>query len=167
MTNPVIQLRMARAVDAPAISSVLYESFIEYQPWYSAQGFAATTPTVEQLLSRMSEGPVWVALRHDAIVGTVSAIAKGETFYVRGMGVIPSARGQGIASLLLQQAEDAARAAGCQRIVLSTTPFLASAIRLYERSGFQRSEEGPHELFGTPLFTMLKRLPTQAQPSRR
>src|SRR5260370_227302 len=41
---------------------------------------------------------------------------------------------------------------------LSTTPFLDRAIRLYERFGFQRSDEGPLDLFGTPLFTMTKRL---------
>ena len=28
--------------------------------------------------------------------------------------------------------------------------------RLYERFGFQRTSDEPHELFGTPLFTMEK-----------
>lgn len=42
--------------------------------------------------------------------------------------------------------------------VLSTTPFLARAIRLYEQSGFQPTTEGPSDLFGTPLFTMVKTL---------
>jgi hypothetical protein len=41
---------------------------------------------------------------------------------------------------------------------LSTTPFLAFAIALYERFGFRRSDAGPRELFGTPLFTMTKDL---------
>jgi hypothetical protein len=29
---------------------------------------------------------------------------------------------------------------------------------LYEKFGFQRTGEGPHELAGTPLFTMEKKL---------
>ena len=41
---------------------------------------------------------------------------------------------------------------------LSTTPFLESAIRLYEKFGFQRTSDGPLDLFGTPLFTMQKSL---------
>jgi hypothetical protein len=45
-------------------------------------------------------------------------------------------------------------------LLLSTTPFLSEAIKLYERSGFRRSTEGPRELFGTPLFTMEKQLKT-------
>jgi hypothetical protein len=47
----------------------------------------------------------------------------------------------------------------CPRLevqVLSTTPFLNSAIRLYENFGFRRNEAEPHDLFGTPMFTMEK-----------
>ena len=47
---------------------------------------------------------------------------------------------------------------GHDRLVLSTTPFLDSAIRLYERAGFRRSAAGPRDLAGTPLFTMEKGL---------
>ena len=38
-----------------------------------------------------------------------------------------------------------------------TTPFLSSAIRLYEGFGFRRTNDGPQELLGTPLFTMKKK----------
>jgi len=41
-------------------------------------------------------------------------------------------------------------------MLLSTTPFLDDAIRLYQRFGFERIREGPHDLAGTPLFTMEK-----------
>ena len=39
---------------------------------------------------------------------------------------------------------------------LSTTPFLASAIRLYEQAGFVHTSAPPYELHGTALFTMEK-----------
>ena len=60
---------------------------------------------------------------------------------------------------LLEQVEQFAREQDADRLYLRTTPFLERAIRLYERSGFRRSEEGPLTLFGTPLFTMVKTLP--------
>jgi putative acetyltransferase len=80
------------------------------------------------------------------------------------MVVRPTARGQRIGERLLAQVENFAVAEGLGRLFLSTTPFLDRAIRLYERLGFQRINEGPHDLFGTPLFTMEKFLsPTDAE----
>jgi putative acetyltransferase len=78
--------------------------------------------------------------------------------YVRGMAVLPDARGQGLGAQLLGQVESLARRHGMARLFLSTTPFLAEAIRLYERHGFRRTSEGPQTLCDTPLFTMEKRL---------
>jgi len=72
------------------------------------------------------------------------------------MAVVPSARGQGIGKILLEEVETFARAGGFRRMVLSTTPFLDDAIRLYERFGFKRTADEPHDLAGTPLFTMEK-----------
>ncbi|MBC7909661.1 MAG: GNAT family N-acetyltransferase, partial [Pyrinomonadaceae bacterium] len=79
-----------------------------------------------------------------------------EALYIRGMAALPLARGQGIGELLLKHVESFAREHGHERLTLSTTPFLDRAIRLYERAGFLRSDDGPHDLFGTPLFTMAK-----------
>ena len=158
MNNPNIQIRAAVPDDAPSISSVLYESFVQYKPSYTPEGFAATTPTAEQIQTRMTEGPVWVVLSDQAIVGTASAVPQGDSLYVRGMAVLPNARGQKIGELLLRHIESFASARGFRRLFLSTTPFLSSAIRLYERFGFRRNSEGPHDLFGTPLFTMEKLL---------
>ena len=72
------------------------------------------------------------------------------------MAVLPAARGQRTGELLLTDVEQFAATQNFQRLLLSTTPFLDRAIRLYERFGFRRTDEEPHELFGTPLFTMEK-----------
>jgi len=149
-----MEIRLAKADDAVAIASVLLEAFGEYRTLYTDGGFAATTPTDKQILERMSEGPVWIALHGGIVVGTVSVVAKDRSLYVRGMAVLPSARGRRIGELLLMQIEKFADAQGCERLFLSTTPFLDRAIRLYRKFGFRRIDEGPHDLFGTPLFTM-------------
>ncbi|MDQ3929003.1 MAG: GNAT family N-acetyltransferase [Chloroflexota bacterium] len=156
-----IQIRRATPDDAPTIAELLHTSFVEHKASYTEEAFAATTPTADRIQKRMNEGPVWVAVHHATIVGTVSAVPKGEALYVRGMAVLPTARGQRIGELLLEQVEGFARAHGYKRLFLSTTPFLDRAIRLYERCGFRRSDEGPQELFGTPLFTMDKTLEPQ------
>jgi len=151
-----LEIRPAGQEDARAIADVLHQSFIEFKALYTDGGFAATTLGAEQVVARMSEGPVWVALREAVMLGTVAAVVKDDAVYIRGMAVIPAGRGSGAGAGLLQQVEDWTASQGYRRLLLSTTPFLNSAIRLYERFGFRRTDEGLHHLFGTPLFTMQK-----------
>lgn len=152
-------IRLATPEDVAAIALVLRQAFVEYEALYTPEALSATTPPAELIRQRLAEGPTWVALRQKtALVGTVSAVLKGEGVYVRSMAILPTERGHGLGRLLLHEVETFAHAHQATRMFLSTTPFLARAIRLYEQFGFERSDDGPHELFGTPLFTMVKTL---------
>jgi ribosomal protein S18 acetylase RimI-like enzyme len=151
-----LEIRRATADEAAPIASVLHEAFVEYRSLYTAEAFAITTPSPAEIEQRWIEGPVWSVIKDGRLVGTVAAVVKGDTLYIRSMAVVPSARGQGIGKMLLAEIESFARAGGFQRMLLSTTPFLDDAIRLYQRFGFKRTGEGPHDLAGTPLFTMGK-----------
>ena len=145
------QTRLALPTDIPAIASVLLQSFTEFEPLYTPGGFAATTPTAEQITARWHEGPVWISLLNSEIIGTVSAVPDGDSLYVRSMAVLPAARGHHLGQQLLDQVERYAREQGHNRLYfLSTTPFLHRAIRLYENYGFRRTTTGPQDLFGTP-----------------
>jgi GNAT superfamily N-acetyltransferase len=150
-------MRRARRGDELAISAVLLEAFREYKPQYTPAGFAATTPSPTEILRRMKEGPVWMAVIERDVVGTVSGILREDNvLYIRGMAVLPKARGFRIGNLLFELIEDYAKKHDCKKLVLSTTPFLDRAIRLYQKLGFVRTDEGPRDLYGTPLFTMQK-----------
>jgi GNAT superfamily N-acetyltransferase len=155
---PHFEIHRAAVADAAAISRVLYQWFLEFRHWYTAGGFAATALASEQILERMSQGPVWVASRDQIAGGTIAAVRKRESAYIRGMAVLPSVRRTGVAAALLGEAEKWAVNEGCRRVLLSTTPFLTAAIRLYETSGFRRTDESRHDLFGTRLFTVEKTL---------
>src|SRR5687768_4992875 len=100
-----IVIRSAAIDDAPAIAAGLYDSFVEYQPGYTPEAFAATAPTCDQIIDRMKEGPVWIAVLDDIIVGTVAAVPRGEALYIRGMAILPVARGKRAGELLLRQIE--------------------------------------------------------------
>jgi len=165
-TQTKAQVRMALADDAFSIASLLARSFTEYESSYTPEAFAATISTPDRIRDRIDEGPVWVALRNGAVIGTLSAVARGEAFYLRGMAVDPTARGDGIGRELLELAEEYAIRNGFERLSLSTTPFLESAIRLYERYGFIRGGEKTDDLFGTPLFTMVKNLAAAIERTR-
>jgi len=159
-----MQIHRATHADADQIAAVLVASFREFEPLYTPGGFRATTPSAGEIAARLPEGPVWVAKEGVTIVGTVSAVEKGEEIYIRSMAVLPTARGRGIAAQLLTVVHAFAISQGARVLSLSTTPFLTAAIRLYERSGFQASPE-PLDLLGTPLIRMVK--PLQATPRRR
>jgi N-acetylglutamate synthase-like GNAT family acetyltransferase len=154
--SPRVSIREAYPADAEAIASLLKAAFLEFEPLYTPGGFRATTPTAEEIRPRFAEGPIWVAEQDGNIVGTVSVVPKSEGLYIRSMAVHPEARGKGVAALLLETVERTAEDLACSRLFLSTTPFLDAAIHLYERAGFRRTDDGPHDLFGTPLLTMVK-----------
>jgi len=159
MSDP--RIRNATAADADAIASLLAAAFLEFQPFYTPEGFRATTPDAAGVLTRMNEGPAWIALDGTHVVGAAAAIDRGGEIYLRGMAVLPSARGGGVATRLLAVVTAFAVDRGAQLLTLSTTPFLGSAIRLYERHGFAATDDRL-DLFGTPLIRMVKRLPRQS-----
>lgn len=163
---PGVQIRTAILEDVGAIAPVLHASFLEFEAFYTPAAFAATTPTANQIRERWHEGPIWVAIQNGEIVGTVAAVAKSSGLYVRSMAVHRTVRGRGIAGRLLKEIESFGIKNHHTRLFLSTTPFLLGAIHLYECFGFQRSDEGPHELFGTPLFTMVKQLQIRGDESK-
>lgn len=151
-------VRDAALAEVAAIAALLLEAFLEYEPQYTPAAFAATTPTADQIQKRWHEGPVWVALHQNRLAGTVAAVPQAPALYLRSMAVYPTARGQSIGKTLLNHVEEYAKAHGLKRMYLSTTPFLTDAIRLYERFGFARTNDGPSALCGTPIFTMEKML---------
>jgi ribosomal protein S18 acetylase RimI-like enzyme len=153
-----MRVRLAIQTDMPAVASLLARSFLEYKTSYNEKAFAATISTMGELRNRLSEGPVWVAVEGETVVGTVSGVPDGNALHIRSLAVSPGNRGQGLGKMLLNQAEDYAYEKGYTRLILSTTPFLTPAIRLYERCGFRRSNEGPTNRLGTPIFTMTKQL---------
>lgn len=159
---PIIQIRLALPEDAATIAAVLYQSFIEYESLYTREAFDATTLDAPRILARTQEGPVWIAFRGSEALATVATVVKNSSLLIRGMAVLPAARRLHVATQLLDHIERQAIKEGCSRLVLSTTPFLHSAIRLYEEFGFRRKDDGMHDLFGTPIFMMEKKIPSKA-----
>jgi N-acetylglutamate synthase-like GNAT family acetyltransferase len=152
-----IQIRRATPQDAPAIATVLRRVFLDYRHHLSREALVVVTPSAEEICQRMTEGTIWVALQEGEIVGTVGAIPKSDGAYLRSMAILPCARGQGIGKMLLQHAEAFAQEIAQNRVYLVTASFLNRSVRLYEKFGFERTDD-PAELFDIPVFTMAKRL---------
>lgn len=153
-----MKIRLATFADISGIADVIPQAFLEYKSSYTDEAFAATCPSSAEVERRLLEGPLWVAVEDETVVGTVSGVPHREDFLVRSLAVLPRNRGHRAGELLLDHLEKYAYENDYTRLVLSTTPFLTSAINLYERFGFHRSSEGPSDRLGTPIFTMVKEL---------
>ena len=143
-----IEYRLARPDESEAISELLLESFGLFEAEYTPGAFEYTTPSTDVVRGRFEEGPVWVAMDGNAMIGTVSGLPEPDRFYVRSMAVRPDAQGHGIGQRLLEPLEAFAREKGFERMYLYTTHVLPGAKRLYEKNGFYVLRETlPEEWF--------------------
>jgi DNA-binding MarR family transcriptional regulator/GNAT superfamily N-acetyltransferase len=91
----------------------------------------------------------WIAEKDNHRVGTIFLVKKSRTVAkLRLLLVEPSARGLGIGKRLISQCLSFARRAGYKKVVLWTQSELRSARHLYQRGGFKRIAEQPHQSWG-------------------
>lgn len=159
-----LQINRAAAEDAESIAEILVEAFSEFREEYTSEAFEAVTPSADEILRRLGEGPIWVAAKNGEIVGTVSAVPEPEWLYIRSMAVRPRAQGRGIGFRLLNVVDEYAIENGFDRLFLYTTYFSPRAIKVYERHGFMRGRDTTaDEWFGTPGLAMEKKLDRNAK----
>jgi len=153
------EIRRATPDDAATISALIHEAFVPFETDYTAEAFAYTTPPVDMIRERFEEGPIWIAVDGDVMVGTVSGLPEPDRFYIRSMAVKPMAQGNGVGQKLLATLEEFARDAGHNTLYLYTTFVLPGAKRLYERNGFYvLRETSPEEWCNMAGLEMEKKL---------
>jgi ribosomal protein S18 acetylase RimI-like enzyme len=153
-------IRKALETDVLAIVACLTEAFAPYRDNYSAEAFLDKVLTSQTLKHRMKHIDVFVAAREAdrSIIGTVACnLVTLEEGHLRGMAVLPSCQGAGVAEQLLERAEAELRAQKCIRITLDTTDPLNRAISFYERNSFRPSGRIA-DFFGMLLFEYVKNL---------
>ncbi|MBW5449271.1 GNAT family N-acetyltransferase [Cohnella sp. CFH 77786] len=149
MSETEVSIREARNSDRDAIRKVLLDAYQQYESVLAPERWAAYREDI--LASVEAEGPRarLVADRNGEIVGSAllfdsSLAAYGrdigiESPIVRLLAVSPGARGQGIATALLRESARRALEWGADTLHLHTSDMMASAVRLYERLGFERA----------------------------
>ena len=91
-------------------------------------------PEHEELDGRDHEGIHLVAICSGEVVATCRLLLIGSTAQFSRLAVLPSMRRRGIATALLEMADDETRALGGRRIVLHAQTY---AQELYEQAGYR------------------------------
>jgi len=153
----LVSIREATSADACGILACLAAAFEVYRDRYTPAAFADTILNSETIHGRLQAMTVFVATAESGeIVGTIAcSVVNPEEGHIRGMAILPSAQGTGVAARLLTHAEAHFREQNCKRISLDTTAPLERAIRFYERSGFSPSGK-VQDFFGMPLNEYVK-----------
>jgi GNAT superfamily N-acetyltransferase len=137
----VITVRSARPDERDDVRALLAEA---YQQYAARMGPDAYARYLVGLLD-VDEGRTLVAVDGAAIVGTARFYPPGHSpfdlppdcAWVRAVAVRPSARGTGVATAIM--AHCATNSGDATAIVLHTIDFMADAVRLYERLGYERA----------------------------
>ncbi len=119
---------------------------------YLAEGFAGTdyAQVLRDVGARAATATVLVALLEGRLVGAVTVATDGGAFaeqaeageaVIRMLVTDPAARGRGVGATLVEACLEAARAASCVVVRLSSAPTMTAAHRIYERRGFTRTPE--------------------------
>jgi len=117
------------------------------------------SPGVERIVSEI-EGEIVGSVvlfpaNTDAYEGSVEELNYPE---IRMLAVSPQVRGRGVATALVSECIQRARAKGYQTIGLHTGEFMENAMKLYERLGFIRVPEHDFEPAGDGIIVKAYRL---------
>ncbi len=95
---------------------------------------------------------IWVVEQGGKVVGCIAIVRSAEgVAQLRWFILTPETRGKGLGKRLMEEAVNYSRRAGYRRIILWTFSELETAIALYRRWGFEKTEEKPHHIWGRDL----------------
>jgi ribosomal protein S18 acetylase RimI-like enzyme len=150
VSDAAIAVRVARPAELSAAGEVVVRA---YRALGGGDSHEAYLEHVRDAPARARHCPVLVAVDDvtGEVLGSVTYVpGQGNAFAelagedegeFRMLGVAPEAQGRGVGAALVHACIERARADGRHGIVISTSPLMHAAHRLYERLGFRRAPE--------------------------
>ncbi len=132
--------RPATGDDLQGVEDVVHRAYAHY---VSRIG-RLPGPMLDDYAGLIAAGRVHVVERGGAMLGVLVLIPESDAMLLDNVAVDPAAQGTGVGRILLEFAEQAARAAGYQAIKLYTNEAMTENIGLYTRIGYaetHRAEE--------------------------
>ncbi|MBT9385722.1 GNAT family N-acetyltransferase [Pseudooceanicola sp. CBS1P-1] len=140
-------IRLATSADLPEVGTIVSAA---YTPWIEKIG-QRPGPLTDDYAALIAEGRVHVLDEGAEVLGFVVLVPQGAAMLLDNVAVAPQTQGRGIGRLLMQFAEDQARAAGLTTMRLYTHVRMDTNIALYTRLGYGETrrvtEKGLHRVY--------------------
>jgi ribosomal protein S18 acetylase RimI-like enzyme len=162
MATMTFAIRRADPADFQRVGELTVRAYVEDGHIAESAAYAAV---LADAATRAESAELWVAV-DDAdgdVLGSVTFAPPGCSFVevagpgegeFRMLAVAPDSRGRGVGEALVRQCLGRARDLGLDGLAMSTQPTMASAHRIYERLGFERTPERDWEpVPGVELIT--------------
>ncbi|MBV9248802.1 MAG: GNAT family N-acetyltransferase [Acetobacteraceae bacterium] len=149
-------LRPMAETDAAAVASLVRAAFAA-QPVPVEPPPSALRLTEADVREHLRQGGGMVAIASAELAGSIMWAVQDGALHVARLAVLPGQRRQGIASALLHAAEQAARAAGLQRITLGTRLALTGNRHLFAAHGFVETTLQTHPGYTEPTWVELEK----------
>lgn len=122
-------VRVYQDRDEQEVTSLWETVFPDDPPW---------NKPIDVINNKLAFQPDWFFICHidNVLVGTVLAGYDGVRGWVQKVAVHPSYRRRGVASALMNTAENALRKVGCPKLNLQTRSSNTSAIEFYQEGGY-------------------------------
>jgi ribosomal protein S18 acetylase RimI-like enzyme len=146
-TNPPLNIRTAVLADLPAIAAMLADDVLGASR--ERAGYLSIYESAWRQMEAQVGNQVLVAVLGAEVVGclqliVIPGLARQGALraQIEGVRVASTHRGQDIGERMFAHAIEAARAAGCRLVQLTTDKRRTDAHRFYERLGFEATHEG-------------------------
>ena len=142
-------IRDMRASDTASVADLIRAAFAA-QSVVTNPLPSALRETAETVAAALAAGGGACAVADDRVIGAVLWHRQPKGLYLGRLSVASDARGNGVALALIGAAELACRAAGLDRLLLSTRLVLADNRRLFARCGFREVGLATHPGYAAP-----------------
>ncbi|OBZ13584.1 GNAT family N-acetyltransferase [Bacillus sp. FJAT-26390] len=150
MSAKAVIIRSAELSDQEAIREVLLDAYGQYEHELPEPRWIEYKESILASVEGAATKERLVALLDGVVVGSVFLFDSSEAAYgrpelniqspiIRLLAVSKNARGYGVATELIRASAQLARNWGAETLHLHTSDMMDSAVRLYERLGFERA----------------------------
>jgi ribosomal protein S18 acetylase RimI-like enzyme len=138
----------AAARDTLAVTACVRDAYARYVERIGRE----PAPMTADYAALIDAGEVWVMRAGEGVAGVLVLRPQPPALLVENVAVAPGSQGQGLGRQLMAFAEEHARAAGLDEVVLYTNERMTENLRFYPALGFAETCRGMQDGFARVFY---------------